>query len=71
MVVLPVAVLAAARFLADRFPSTHALVDDWYNHAQYFFLFALGALLAAQAAFWVRRKRCAGPAWVCGSPAGR
>jgi glucan biosynthesis protein C len=55
LVVLPVAVLAAARFaLADRFPATHALLDDWYNHAQYFFLFALGALLAMQHAVWPR-----------------
>jgi len=55
IVVLPVAVLAAVRFaLADSFPTTHALVDDWYSHAQYFFLFVLGALLATQAAFWHR-----------------
>ncbi len=53
IVALPVAVLAAARFaLADNYPTTHALVDDWYSHAQYFFLFALGALLAMQASFW-------------------
>jgi len=55
IVVLPVAVLALARFtLADRFEATHALVDDWYNHAQYFFLFSLGALLAMQTEFWAR-----------------
>jgi len=55
IVVLPVAMLAVARFaLADRFESTHALVDDWYNHAQYFFLFALGALLAMQPKFWAK-----------------
>jgi surface polysaccharide O-acyltransferase-like enzyme len=55
IVVLPVVVLAVARFaLADRFESTHALVDDWYNHAQYFFLFALGALLAMQTQFWAK-----------------
>src|SRR5574343_2023474 len=53
IVVLPVAVLAAARFgLAERYPSTHALDGDWYNHAQYFFLVVLGALLATQAGFW-------------------
>ncbi|MTV36714.1 acyltransferase family protein [Duganella radicis] len=55
IVVLPVAVLALARFtLADRFEATHALVDDWYNHAQYFFLFALGALLAMQNQVWAK-----------------
>ncbi|MYM66829.1 acyltransferase family protein [Pseudoduganella sp. FT55W] len=55
IIVLPVLVLAAARFaLVDRFPTTHALTDDWYNHAHYFFLFALGALLAMQAQFWTK-----------------
>lgn len=28
--------------LMPRFPSTHALLDDFYNHAQYGYLFALG-----------------------------
>ncbi|TFW20488.1 acyltransferase family protein [Duganella callida] len=55
IIALPVAVLALARIaLADRFPATHALADDWYNHAQYFFLFGLGALLALQDGFWAR-----------------
>lgn len=55
IVVLPVLVLAAARYmLVERFPTTHALVDDWYSHAQYFFLFALGALMAMQSGFWAR-----------------
>ncbi|NYE59613.1 surface polysaccharide O-acyltransferase-like enzyme [Duganella sp. 1224] len=53
IIVLPVLLLAVARYtLADRFPTTHALVDDWYSHAQYFLLFALGALLAMQTGFW-------------------
>lgn len=57
LIVLPVAVLALARFtLADRFEATHALVDDWYNHAQYFFLFALGALMAAQTQLWAKME---------------
>jgi surface polysaccharide O-acyltransferase-like enzyme len=55
LIVLPVAVLAVVRFaLVERFPSTHALSGDWYNHAQYFFLFALGALLAMQTGLWAR-----------------
>lgn len=53
IVVLPVIVLAVARFaLVDRFPETHALAGDWYDHAHYFFLFAAGALLAQQNRFW-------------------
>ncbi len=30
--------------LAPRFPATHALVGDWYNHAMYFGVFLLGFL---------------------------
>lgn len=53
IIVLPVIGMAIARFaLADRFPATHGLFDDWYNHAQYFFLFMLGVMLAAQNGFW-------------------
>ncbi len=55
IIVLPLALLALARLtLLSRFPSTHALVNDWYNHASYFSLFLLGALLAGQGAFWAR-----------------
>ena len=55
IIVLPVIVLAAARFaLADNFPSTHNLTRDWYNHAQYFFLFVLGVMLAMQNGFWAK-----------------
>lgn len=55
LIALPVAILAVARYaLVEHFPSTHALAGDWYNHAQYFFVFALGALLAMQSGFWAR-----------------
>ncbi|MES3024999.1 MAG: acyltransferase family protein [Pseudomonadota bacterium] len=53
--VLPLAVLGAVRVLMHpHFPTTHALIDDWYNNANYFLLFLLGAMLARQAAFWAR-----------------
>jgi glucan biosynthesis protein C len=53
LIALPIAVLALARIaLSARFPATHALVDDWYSHANYFLLFLLGALLAPQRTFW-------------------
>lgn len=43
----PAAALALARLLlVGRFGSTHALVDDWYNHVQYFGVFLLGFLVA-------------------------
>ena len=52
---LPVAVLLIARFaLRLRFPSTHALFGDWFNHATYFFLFMLGAMLARERSAWPR-----------------
>ena len=56
----PVAWLAAIRVaLVARFPDTHALVDDWYDHALYFSLFAAGLLLAREEGFWaaVQRRR--------------
>jgi len=60
LIALPVAWLGAIRLLlAARFPDTHALVDDWYLHAEYFSVFALGVLLAREAGVWeeIRRQR--------------
>lgn len=54
----PVAWLALLRLtLMPRFPSTHALVDDGYNHALYFSIFALGVLLAHAGPFWLALRR--------------
>jgi hypothetical protein len=53
LIALPAAVLALVRvLLAERFPTTHGLVDDWYNHAASFLPFLLGALMAHSARFW-------------------
>ncbi len=60
LIALPVAGLAAIRIaLVARFPDTHALVDDWYLHAEYFSIFALGLLLARETGVWkeIRRQR--------------
>ncbi|NVD69881.1 acyltransferase family protein [Duganella sp. BJB1802] len=55
IVALPVLALFVARYaLAEAFPETHALVNDWYNHAHYFFLFGMGVMLALQNGFWAR-----------------
>jgi glucans biosynthesis protein C len=55
LVWLPVAVLAIGRLaLLARFPHTHNLVVDWHNHATYFPIFLLGALVAFNRAFWQR-----------------
>ena len=42
--------------LAPRFPPTHALVGDWYLHAEYFSVFLLGYLVARQDALWSKLK---------------
>jgi glucan biosynthesis protein C len=53
LIALPVAVLAIVRIaMLTHFPTTHALVDDWFSHANYLPLFLLGALLAPQVQFW-------------------
>lgn len=60
LIALPVAGLGAIRLLlVIRFPDTHALIDDWYLHAEYFSVFALGLLLAREASVWeeIRRQR--------------
>ena len=62
---LPLAWLAVARFvLVARFESTHALVDDWYNHAQYLPLFLLGFAMARPGPLWERIERARWPALV-------
>ncbi|MFC4653856.1 acyltransferase family protein [Rheinheimera marina] len=46
-------VLAAAWYwLKPLHPSTHALVDDWYNHAKYLPVFLAGFVLARQNLWW-------------------
>ena len=59
LIVLPAALLALARVLLQpHFPQTNALFGDWYNHALYFSLFLLGAMLACQRPAWVRFDAC-------------
>src|ERR1700730_9681374 len=54
----PLAYLIAIRLgLAPRFPATHALVGDWYNHAMYLGVFLLGFALAGARAAWVTLER--------------
>ena len=57
-VVLPAAAIAVARLsLFPRFGDTHALFDDWYNHAVYFPIFMAGTLVADQHRFWREASR--------------
>lgn len=47
LLVVPIAVLAGLRlWLAPQFPITHALIDDWYNHALSLSAFLFGFLTA-------------------------
>jgi len=60
----PVLLLAVLRLLLiGRFGSTHALVDDWYNHAQYFSVFLLGFLVAREERVWAAMVRMRWPAF--------
>jgi hypothetical protein len=52
--------------LRERFPVTHALVDDWFSHSQYLALFLLGAVLARSPAAWERMMHARYAALVLG-----
>ncbi|MES2321534.1 MAG: acyltransferase family protein [Pseudomonadota bacterium] len=55
IIVLPALAVAGIRVLLfQHFPTTHDLVNDWFNHAHSFMLFMLGAMLARQPAVWAR-----------------
>jgi len=65
VLVWPALLLAIARLaLVGRFESTHALVDDWYNHAQYLPLFLLGVLVATRGGVWNALQRMRWPALI-------
>ena len=44
--------VAFETWLVPRFPTTHALVGDWANHAHRFSIFLIGFLVAKDAGFW-------------------
>ncbi|MEL1264555.1 acyltransferase family protein [Pseudoxanthomonas putridarboris] len=61
----PILFFAMARAaLIGIFDSTHALVDDWYNHVQYFGIFLLGFLIARSEGVWAAMQRSRGIALV-------
>lgn len=39
-------------WVEPHYPKTHALTNDWYLHAQYFSVFAIGYLIARVDGFW-------------------
>lgn len=60
LVLLPLLpLLLASLLLWPRFPSTHALLDDWWLHAVYFTLFLYGYWIGTDAGWWgeVLRRR--------------
>ena len=58
LMVLPAAMLTGYRLLLlPRFPQTHALSGDWYNHALYGTVFLLGFLVARTDSVWVAFQR--------------
>ena len=63
LVVAPALPLALAGvMLRERYPSTHALAGDWYNHAIYFTVFVYGYWLGDGRRAWrliVAARRCA------------
>jgi glucans biosynthesis protein C len=44
--------ICAWYFLRQSYPSSHALLDDWYNHAKYFSVFIAGYLFALHSSWW-------------------
>jgi hypothetical protein len=58
LLVLPAAMFAAYRlWLLPRFPQTHALSGDWYNHALYGTVFLLGFAVARADSVWSALQR--------------
>jgi peptidoglycan/LPS O-acetylase OafA/YrhL len=49
--VLAVPIVLAELLLSGRFPSTHALIDDWANHAHYLLVFLYGCVLVGDPRF--------------------
>lgn len=52
LLVPPVLFVLADAILAEQFPVTHALVDDWYTHAISFSAMLFGYLVARATPFW-------------------
>lgn len=50
--VLVATMVALYLMLRLRFPTTHALTDDWYNHGKYFLVFLAGYFIAQRNDWW-------------------
>ena len=55
LLVWPTLFLLVTRLLLQKqFPTTHALLDDWFAHSQFFAMFLLGAVLARAPSGWLQ-----------------
>ena len=55
---LPITFLFLIRLaLVHRYPSSHALIGDWFNHVVYFAMFLGGAAFAASFQIWARLEQ--------------
>jgi hypothetical protein len=54
---IPIVVMLSARLLLfEKYPSTHAFVGDWFNHATYLSMFFIGAAFATSKLLWTRME---------------
>lgn len=66
LVVVPIVLICVVRIaLFARYPSTHALWGDWFNHAMYFSMFLTGAVFTAQPTMWLDLLKWRWPALAC------
>ena len=60
---IPIFLILAARLaLFDRYPPTHALFGDWFNHTMYLGMFVLGGAFATSKVLWERLASMRRPA---------
>ena len=65
IILIPIALILLARLtLFERYPATHALWGDWFNHAIYLGMFILGAIFATPGTQWQRLAALRWPALV-------
>lgn len=63
VMVIPILLIFAARLgLSGRYPSTHALWGDWFNHVMYLGMFVAGAVFATSSLLWGRLASMRWPA---------
>lgn len=70
LLVVIVPFVAYAAIFGDRFPETHALVDDWHNHANRFTIFLIGYFTAKNHGFWKAVDRALPLAAIVAAPIG-